>query len=309
MNYIVEGWVDAERHSSDISQERYAEVKEARDRCLVAVEIEEKFQLLLENYNEFEVDLLRIAERVVISSHEGHDVSMTQRLLLDRRIANLLTACRLFLDQTAHSVSSQFGAKSPEFLRLKRFKNDCYDKTSGYRIMEELRNHVQHAGLLVHIITYSHFTVECDGNRYPVTAIIPHSRTSDLCAKGKIKASVLKDLNAEGNDVDLRQPIREYLSCMVQLHGELRAMFAERIKIAHETFRTATNEFTKIDGVEVKYPSLATVDSGGRLSESVYLGKEMLVYYDELVRRNKVADQLERRSAANLYVRKTLRVE
>ena len=51
---------------------------------------------------------------------------------------------RLIIDQACHDLSSRFGKNSPEFARFKTFKSEVFDSCQGYRVIEGLRNAVQH---------------------------------------------------------------------------------------------------------------------------------------------------------------------
>ena len=158
MKYTVYGYADKGVTRASLTHERYAEIRRAKKACLFGLELEEKFALLIDNLAEFEIELLRLAEAYLLWGFRGdHAESMQSRLCLDRRLANLLTACRLYLDQSDHGISTLFGKGSPELAGVKAFKNGLYDAHWGYRLMEALRNHVQHSGLIVHIISFPQF--------------------------------------------------------------------------------------------------------------------------------------------------------
>ena len=111
-HYEVVGYGKHIRHPrKPIEQSRFYEVKKARNVCLLAVAVEEKFKLLLDNFAEFEFELLRLAEEYLIwpvsitLRDRDHFRAMQERLRVDRRLVNLLTSCRLYLDQTDQVLS------------------------------------------------------------------------------------------------------------------------------------------------------------------------------------------------------------
>src|ERR1039457_4034460 len=120
-----------------IEQRRYQEVKRARDICLLAVILEERFQLVLDNYAEWEGELLHQALGHLLWQTVRYD-SMQQRLALDRRLTNVLTAFRLYLDQTDNNIAEIFGNPSQELEGVKRLKNEMYDDCFGFRFLEAL---------------------------------------------------------------------------------------------------------------------------------------------------------------------------
>ena len=54
---------------------------------------------------------------------------------------------RLVLDQADHNVSGRFGKESDERSLLKQARNDAYDAHQGYRVVEAMRNLIQHREL------------------------------------------------------------------------------------------------------------------------------------------------------------------
>src|SRR5437899_1009166 len=122
----------------EIEKADYEAVKRAKYVCVVALGFEEKLSLLLGNFFEVEKELLILAEASLIWTERNLAESMEERLTLDRRIVNFLTASRLYLDQTEHSVSGLFGNPSKELEQVRAFKNKLYDEHGGYRFMEAL---------------------------------------------------------------------------------------------------------------------------------------------------------------------------
>jgi hypothetical protein len=61
--------------------------------------------------------------------------------LVNRRIANVLMASQLYIDQTKHDISSMFGRKSAAALDLQKAFVTEAQQSLEYRVMRELRNH------------------------------------------------------------------------------------------------------------------------------------------------------------------------
>lgn len=142
--------------SIPLTADKFEEVRKAKEGYLFAWALEEKLALLIDNFYEFEVELLKLAEQAILWSERDFQEDMRQRLLLDRRLVNILTACRLYLDQSDHGISRFCGAASDELKSVKMFKNRLYDDNWGYRLMEAVRNHAQHLELPVGAISYNY---------------------------------------------------------------------------------------------------------------------------------------------------------
>ena len=83
----------------EISKEQFEKINWAKDICLLVLGLEERCQLVLDNYTEWETELLKQAQVYLLWQTNRYD-ALQQRLTLDRRLTNLLTAFRLYLDQT-----------------------------------------------------------------------------------------------------------------------------------------------------------------------------------------------------------------
>ena len=282
-----------------IDKSRYEQVKTAKSSCLFALEIEEKFALFLDNYYEFECELLRLAEASLIWPARDHQHSMEERLTLDRRLVNLLTACRLYLDQTDHGLSSLFGKSSPEFDNVKRFKNELYDKHWGYRLMEALRNHVQHSGLPVHGIGYNWTSVPRKVAEYTQVTVVPKVEPKKLAEDKEFKKTVFDELMEKGESIDLREPTREYVACFIELHDKIRETIDARIRSDRTIYEMASKEYSEISGQKVSFPHLIEMSDDGTISEQVALVTEFLLYSDSLRKKNRANVKLRTACASN----------
>jgi hypothetical protein len=129
--------------SVEIDVKRFEAVESAKNVCLFALGLEEKFQLVVDNYIEWETELLKQAQASILRQTNKFE-AMQHRIVLARRLTNVLTGFRLFVDQADHALSKIFGNPSDELQTIKQFKAKLYDNCFGYRFLEALRNHVQH---------------------------------------------------------------------------------------------------------------------------------------------------------------------
>lgn len=89
---------------------------------------------MIENYEEFEREIFALTLAYMVRNNLTWSSMSDAKLLLSRRIVNLLATCRLYVDQAKHSVSSsQLGDCTPE--QAAALFSEQYDKTVGYRIM------------------------------------------------------------------------------------------------------------------------------------------------------------------------------
>lgn len=259
---------------------------------------------MLDNFAEFELELLRLAEASLIWSERDLQGSMQQRLTLDRRLVNLLTSCRLYLDQTEHVMSGVFGNPSQQLDDVRKTKNELYDTYLGYRVMEALRNHVQHSGLPVHVINYQRIRRKGDGPDYWDFIVVPESEIRILAENEKFKVRVLRELQKLGEKLDLRRSVREYVSCFIQLHEKLRETISGRLATARSIYQDSIIEFSTFNGEELQFPSLVKCNEDGTTNEKVALVGGFLSHYDALYKTNAINKNL-RQSAASTSDQKT----
>jgi len=95
----------------------FSEIRLARDGLLTALGIEEKFDLLIENYAEYEIALLSISTDHMLHANGQSWCSAIGNLhVVNRRLSNLLTTARLYIDHVRHDMNN-----------LSRLGLDCGD--------------------------------------------------------------------------------------------------------------------------------------------------------------------------------------
>jgi hypothetical protein len=299
MKYAVVAASFSNAPAKQLDAARYLDVKRAKQVCVLALGFEEKLSLLLGNFLEFENELLSLAQAFLIWTARDLSESMQERLTLDRRLVNLLTACRLYLDQTGHMLSDLFGNPSKQLEEVKQFRNRLYDERWGYRFMEALRNHVQHADLPVNTISYNFARRTGDGPDYFQYSVIPQSEVKTLAEDGEFKGSVLKEMEEMEQRIDLRGPAREYVSCLYEVHQKIRELIAPLVKEARATYEASVEEFSTADGQKLQFVRLVEFNDDGTSNDEVALVLDFLEYHEKLVKRNRIRTDLQRSFASN----------
>lgn len=298
MRYEVSGLSRSDWTSAAIDRSRYEEVRDAKKVCLFGVDLEEKLTLLLDNYAEYEVELLRLAEWSLIWPSREFTESMRERMLIDRRLVNFLTACRLYLDQTDNAICELFGKASPEHASLKKYKNDLHASHWGYRLMEALRDHAQHAGMPLGHLGYSAHMSE--DRTYREITVVPVTRSKELAENDHLNPKVRAELREADDALDLRAPAREYVECLVLIHDRVRETVAAAVSDARGTYEAAAAEFSKIDGREVSVVRLVKMsEENDSIKDEIQIPTSFLSHGDELRKRNGVSAFLRSSVASN----------
>ena len=209
-----------------INEEQFEELAEARIVLTAAFGLEESYDLLIGNYVEVEKELLVAAASEAVRDRNEYQDFFELRSTINRRIVNLLTTTRLYLDQAPQRLKNC--ATDPEKARteFKLRTNEHYDGFFSYRFLEALRNHVQHCGLAVHRLSHKSKWIGEGVERAMEISIKPYAEKIFLAADGGFKSGILEEMPEE---VVLTLAAREYLQCIGNLHTLVRSHVADRV--------------------------------------------------------------------------------
>ena len=175
---------------------------------------------------------------------------------------------------------------SSELETVRKFKSTLYNECFGYRFLEALRNHVQHCSLPIQIITFNSGFIDKDPKNHVQFSVAPQATYETLAADAEFKKAILEELKSFGGKIDLRLPIREYVSCVVQLHGEVRKVLSKIVDESRSFYLAAVKEYSVIGGQPVKFPKLQSKEDNGAPLETIHLISDFLNHYDSLHKRN-----------------------
>src|SRR5438309_10559780 len=105
--------VIGEPRSIDITESEFVEAVSAQDNLTTILGIEQKFDLLLSSYVEYEEELLRQALYHLVWIGDTWNALRDGWPTINRRVFNVLAAARLYLDQIKVDLSAMFGKTSP----------------------------------------------------------------------------------------------------------------------------------------------------------------------------------------------------
>lgn len=223
------------RASLDISEEEFQSLAHARKTLIDALAFEQRFELLLGNYLDFEVTATRLSLFALASDDYSTYVAGAAALLeANRLLMNFMTAARAYIDQVKQdfkhlTLNAPFGDQADTLLSAE------YNGSFDYRLMEALRNHAQHKGMPAHGYTAS-------DNLHETLSF--NCVKEELANLGGFKASVLDEMPTR---VDLRYAARRYVECISRVHLALRVQVSFPIDEARKTVEGAINRFKSVN--------------------------------------------------------------
>ncbi|MFM7641533.1 MAG: hypothetical protein ACKO45_08285 [Cyanobium sp.] len=215
-----------------ISRDAHDALLNARKTILFGVSLEQRLDIVIENYITLQRFLLDLALQNSVFFGDASGRLKEGRHSLNRHLTNLLSSVRLYRDQTAHALSTQFGEDSPTYSQYVSETHHAYDNSLGYRCLEALRNYVQHRGMPAHSIIFSSAldedekvgeakTTKARRRHFVAFSLIPKNLRLD----GGFKSKVLRELEEKANrkgKVDLMPMIQDYVSGIARIHQSIR---------------------------------------------------------------------------------------
>jgi hypothetical protein len=195
--------------------------------------VEEIYDLLIFAYIEFEEEQLKIAVQSYVQWGEYPEI-VKDRLSLNLRLLTFLSACRLYFDQIVHHLKKISSVTTLDITSIEKLRTKYYDQHIEYRFMEELRNHVQHRGLPIHLFSYSSHIVGEDiqsDDKMMAFSTEFAAEAGKLKEAGKFKPKILDDIDEK---IDLKMASRVYMACIGQVHAKVRDEISSILAVARE---------------------------------------------------------------------------
>lgn len=177
-----------------------------------------------------------------------------------------------------------YGDNSEE---AKEFKNVCsreYDSHLGYRLMESLRNYVQHRDLPIRGITHGHRWDDDRTQARNVVAIMLD--VPNIKSDKDFKKSFREEFEALGEKVDLKPFAREYVECLGRIHTYTREVLGASLDEWKRTILDARNRYRDTTGDDEEGASLIAYNDVNEIVERIPLMKEHIERHSWFLRKN-----------------------
>jgi len=245
VGYVLAKMTLGSSASVPIEPSEYEAIREARLATRLGLSVEEKFDLVVEDYLELETTLLTASAHFMVLGGQDYQSFQTERALFNRRVVNLLAAGRTYTDHVPHHVAGLLATDNRASGRVKDAFSQQYDLRLGYRAMSALRNYVQHRELPVHAFGHNAKRVEgTDGVKFRYTTGLS-IQPSELAADGSFKRSILRELEPLGEKVDLVWLIRDYVEGLWAAHVRIRDEIEPALSTHDGVIRAALARYEK----------------------------------------------------------------
>jgi len=281
-----------------ISSADFDDIRVAKQRILFGLGVEEKIDLVLENYAELERCLLEMALEHSLFPGKINALLDSASHVVNRRIVNLLSTCRLYLDQVLHEFSGIYGKESESYAAFKQATNNEYDSVFGYRVMEALRNHAQHRSLPIRGISFGRS--RDDSAKPPLFrhTVIPSIDITALEDDPEFKRPVLQELTAltdRKKHLSILPFVRAYVESLGRIHQCVRRLTAPDIENADELIDHCRTRYRETVAKSLTGLAAIACNAQGLYRDHEYLSDRPILRRRELAAKNQHLDSISRR--------------
>ena len=276
-----------------IDEEKWAQLKRNKEVEVHYHTIEQKYDVLIGNYIQFEEKLLAEAlEYAIRSSEKMHDGISS--LSISRMVINLLMSIGLYVEQTENRHIKELGLSSEKLDVIKKSLSKI-KKSPSLKFIKELRNFSMHNDLPLHNFSFGGSWEQIKGEDEDKLGqfIVPMSNTERLRSDKHFKNSALENIPEKKGYIDLRHPIRVCMSDISKFHVELRKVFEKSFQEVKQLVTGTVDEYKSSTGSKYDYCYAFHED------ESLYLSHKQYEKLDVFRRRNTGLGLLERRYIHN----------
>ena len=288
MKYLVTRMGQRGDSAITITKSEYIALKEAKDILSAGLNIEQQYEVLISNYEDFEKEIVSVAIEhmlyVVGDFRQYH-------ARLNRRIINLLTTSRLYRDQVKQRMKVIIQSSSEKGIdKVEDLFTEKNHKHLEYRFMEQLRNHVQHFDFPVDMLSLSSWVENLNQPNMEMPSTVEFaSDKKRLRADPQFNKQVIGEIE---DTVDLKQMTRKYVECLSVIQGSIRSLILEKLSEARELIEECINRYREeVDG-QTSSVTVIAFEEGGEDKEEVYLSLSGDDLRLELTKKNRTLTNL-----------------
>ena len=242
MKYILSILASGKFPEVELGKNKYEAIKKASKMIFHGLAMEEKYQIFISNYLEFEKEILDYTVQRMIREPVPYDDYFHVKMGFNRRLINLLTAARLYVDQLHHHLRKCMPDNQNTKEEVTSLFSEEYDNSLEYRFMEALRNYVQHRGLPVHWVQFKGHANGSGKDRMLIFSFQLASQKESL-KKDIFKKKVLEEIPEK---IDLKMATRVYVEGISRIHCAARRLVEQHLTEARSLFEDVIASYRQV---------------------------------------------------------------
>jgi len=276
----------------ELDQESFESIKRAKEVLIRGFAMEEQYEILISNYLEFEQELLKYTAESMVRNNLGYDSAFQMKMDLNRRLINIFTAAKSYIDRIGSHVKRILPEAFEESDFVGEYLSKKYDELFEYKFLEALRNHVQHWGLPIHLLQIKPHWDDSERSSDVGLAFVVEvvAKKEELEQNAKFKRTVLAEMPEQ---VDLKGAVRAYIEAISDVHESLRDRVSNVLAEAHELLESSSDWYS--EGKSKPVGLYAILEEDGRYKENISMSTDWDDVRIKLVERNLRLVNLSRR--------------
>lgn len=294
MKYIAKVMTIGKNPEIELSQEEYKNIQLAKACLSELFSFEEKYELLLSNYLELEQECLLISSESMINRNHGYKDFFDIQSLINKRVVNLLTTSRLYLDQVQQHV--KFCNKNIE---VKALFSAEYDNSFEYRFMEALRNYVQHRGLAIHSSSLNSRWIGSEDDKEMEFNTFVFTSKTEVSKDKAFKKTVAQEMPEK---VNILNSARCYVESLSKVHCELREKLNDLANDNRKIISDLIDKYESINDSKSLGLCIVQMEYNGECEkaiEQIYITLEWENIRLGLIKKNQSLINLKKRFVSN----------
>ena len=266
MKYSITRLVLGSTAEIAITEREFSDLKKAREKLTAGLAIEEKYEVVLGNYEDFEKEIVNASIESMLNRPRKYNDFRCYIVRLNKRLLNLLTATCLYVDHIKQHVSDIIPEPSEGKDKVQELFAGRFDNHVEYRFMEALRNYVQHCGFAVHYTSLQSWATAIeDPERRLLYTIDLASEKKKLLEDKKFKKSVLEELDEK---IDLKHATHKYVECLSEIQNQIREIISANLTDARNLIEGYIDQFReKFDEKIIGLAAIAFDGKGKKVDE------------------------------------------
>lgn len=274
----------------EISENDYNNALIAKDNLLKVLEIEEKYNMILENYKEIEQEIFESTLDLVL-----HRTSLWRTLRiktrnLDRKLNNLLSIIKLFLDHIPDDLNKVYGRELEKEVKKLIIKEG--KEKFACHFMYELRNYIQHNGLSIDDLRFGSERKEIrkkERNIKEIYLSINKKKILDY-ASDDLKKKIID--KTSGDRIELKPLIRENIESLSLINNFIRNKTKDKIKNWDMDLKKIKDKYFNKTHKNINYNVLLTLENK-ECTDEKNIFYDFIEYRKDLIKRNKELKNLK----------------
>lgn len=276
-----------------VGEQKYSELVTSSKVVHGALEIEHKYALLVDNYKELEVDLLRYAIEHATHQRSKWEHFAGERLVLDRRILNYLAATRAYTLQVTSTLKHVYGRDSKAYNAFVELTKQKRATDIAFKLGEFIRDFVQHHRMPVDVEGVTYSVIRWKPPRQSACTIRPKIKKKELLAnRDAAKKGINTLLAGMPEEIDLKPHMRAFMRSIAELHIQVRNATDDVVKTSEQHLRAAIDICKSKGCSNLLSAMVISVDDPTEILEYTALMEEPLNYLSELREYNSPAGRV-----------------